>query len=216
MSDSNDLLKRHTDYKNAGIDEGSLHQSPTEQLKRWIEDAAAAGQKEPNAMALATVSTDGTPSVRMVLLRKVEERGLFFFTNYESRKGRELAQNQRASVCFYLSLLDRQIRVEGVVTRSSAEESAAYFHSRPRESQLTSAASNQSQVIKSRQVVEAKVIELEKKFAPNLEVTLPPFWGGFLIKPHYFEFWQGRENRLHDRILYRQEGRTWIKERLSP
>ncbi len=214
--DSNDLLKRHTVYNLSKIDDGSLHQSPIEQAKLWLGDADKSGLKEPNAMALATASTDGTPSVRMVLLRKIDERGLFFFTNFESRKGRELQQNPRASLCFYFSLLDRQIRVEGVVERCSTEESLNYFHSRPRTSQLAAWASQQSQVLKSRAVLELKFEELEKKFANEERIPLPPYWGGFVLKAHHFEFWQGREGRLHDRIIYRSEGRVWVQERLAP
>lgn len=215
MSDSNEIVKRRIDYKTSKMDETQLNASPIEQMRLWLEEADAAGVKEPNAMALATASTDGTPSVRMVLLREVDERGLFFYTNLESRKGRELAQNQRAAVCFYFAKLDRQLRLEGVVSRCSDEKALAYFKSRPRGSQIAAWCSPQSQQVPHRDALESRYAEMEKKFEGQ-EIPLPPFWGGFLFVPHHFEFWQGRENRLHDRVTYRKEGRAWVKERLAP
>jgi pyridoxamine 5'-phosphate oxidase len=204
------------EYMQRGLHESELAEDPFSQFQRWFDAAVEAELPEPNAMTLATATPDGRPSARMVLLKQVDERGFVFFSNYESRKGGELAQNPRAALVFFWVQLERQVRVEGAVERVSAEESDAYFHSRPRGSQLGSAASHQSQVISGREVLERRVAELEAQYGEG-EIPRPDFWGGFRVIPEVVEFWQGRANRLHDRLRYRKDDNgQWGVERLSP
>ncbi len=198
------------------MDDSKLPSDPLILMQKWLIDVSKAAIKEPNAMALATSTVEGTPSVRMVLLRKLSVDGLFFFTNYESRKARELAQNPRASVCLHWKELDRQVRVDGTVVRCSEQDSLAYFLSRPRSSQISAWASPQSQRIADRKTLEGLAKEVEEKFVNRVELPLPHFWGGFRLIPYHFEFWQGRESRLHDRTSYRKEGNVWVQERLAP
>ncbi len=216
MSDTQELLNRRMDYTRATIDETKLVSDPMTQFKTWLEEADKSGVEEPNAVAVATASSDGTPSVRMVLLRKLDEKGFYFFTNYESRKGRELIQNPRVSLCFYWQRLDRQVRVEGTASQCPREESLAYFRTRPRGSQIAAWASPQSQRLSDRKALEERVLEMEKKFPEGTEVPIPPQWGGFRVDPYQIEFWQGRECRLHDRVVYRREGKAWVRERVAP
>lgn len=198
-----------------GLNEADLADDPFTQFNRWLTEALARDVPEPNAMTLATATRDGVPSARIVLLRGFDERGFVFFTNYESQKGRELAENPRAALVFYWPTLGRQVRITGEVTRVSREESEAYFHTRPRGSQLSAWASEQSAVIPDRATLEERLREIEQRF-PG-EVPLPPFWGGYRVSPTTIEFWQGRTNRLHDRLRYtRQPDGTWRIERLSP
>ncbi len=204
------------EYMQRGMEEAELAEDPFRQFQLWFDAAVAADVPEPNAMTLATATKDGRPSARMVLLKQMDDRGFVFFSNYESRKGNELAENPRAALIFFWVQLERQIRIEGSVEHMSAEVSEAYFHSRPRGSQLGSAASYQSQVIPDREVLEKRVAELEAEY-PDSEIPLPDFWGGFRVVPEAVEFWQGRVNRLHDRLRYRKdENDNWIVERLSP
>ena len=193
--------------------EHGISPSPFEQFDAWFADAVAAGLPEPNAMALAT-SDGGLPSVRMVLLKERDPRGFVFFTNYGSRKGRELAGNPRAALLFFWATLQRQIRIEGVVERVSREESAAYFRTRVRGAQVGAWASVQSEVV-TRQALDARVKEIEAEYEGR-EIPVPPFWGGFRVKPATFEFWQGRNHRLHDRLRYVPDGPGWRIERLAP
>ena len=188
-----------------------LHADPLEQFRRWFAEAEGAGIRAPNAMALAT----GGPSVRMVLLKEADERGFVFFTGYVSRKAGELDANPQAALLFFWDPLGRQIRVEGGVERVSAAESDAYFAMRPRASQLAALASQQSSVLSSREELDARVAELEREH-DGREVPRPDHWGGFRVVPDSYEFWQHRDDRLHDRLRYRREGDDWVVERLSP
>jgi len=188
---------------------------PMVEFGLWFERARSANLVEPTAATLSTADAEGRPSGRVVLLKGVDSRGFVFYTNYESRKGIELAANPWASLLLWWDLLQRQVRIEGSVTRVSETESDSYFASRPRRSQLGAWASDQSRSLGSRGDLEERFREIERRFADR-DVPRPPHWGGFLIAPETIEFWQGQSNRLHDRIRYRREGETWVIERLSP
>jgi pyridoxamine 5'-phosphate oxidase len=190
--------------------------SPFRQFDAWFREALASSPFDPTAMTLATVGPDGRPSARMVLLKSFDEQGFVFFTNYESRKGRELAQTPHAALVLHWPDMARQVRVEGSVTPTPAEESDAYFATRPRGSQLGAWASAQSRVIAGREALEQKLAELTAEYEGR-DVPRPPHWGGFRLAPTVIELWQGRADRLHDRLRYRLEGDSrWVKERLSP
>jgi len=203
-----------SDYSLASLEREDLLSDPIRQLQNWLDEARAVNIVEPTAMCLSTVDNTARPSSRMVLLRGLDERGLTFFTNYESRKGMELVISQHACLCFWWGELQRQVRVEGWCDKVTDEESDAYFNSRPYESQLASAASPQSHVISSREELESKVEELRAKYPTA--VPRPAEWGGFRLSPDWFEFWQGRKARLHDRFRYRLVGEVWVIERLAP
>lgn len=207
-----DLRKEYTRH---GLSETDVDPDPLRQFQCWFDQAVEAGLIEPNAMTLATATPDGRPSARMVLLKGVDGGGFVFFTNYESRKGVELIANPWAALVFYWPELERQVRIEGSVERITPEESDAYFASRPNGSRIGAWASRQSSVIGSRAELEQRVAELEQFYA-GCEVPRPPFWGGFRVIPDVIEFWQGRPNRLHDRLRYRRDSSQWIIERLSP
>jgi pyridoxamine 5'-phosphate oxidase len=199
--------------------EEDVDPDPLRQFAAWYKEAAGAGLREPGAMAVATSTVEGTPSVRMVLLKGYDERGFVFFTNYSSRKGRELEANPRAALLFYWDPLGRQVRIEGHTGRTSAEESTAYARSRPRGSQLSALASPQSQVIASRRELEEHVADLAELYG-DTEVPVPDAWGGFRLSPDSFEFWQHREDRLHDRLVYTVDSDgdvvRWRLQRLAP
>jgi pyridoxamine 5'-phosphate oxidase len=196
--------------------ESDVDADPVRQFAAWFTDATAAGAPAPEAAALATATSDGAPSVRMVLVKTADERGFVFYSNYESRKGGELAANPRAALLFHWNELGRQVRVEGTVERTTPEESAAYVRSRARGSQLSALASPQSRPVESRTALERRVAELRDRYADG-ELPVPASWGGFRLTPESFEFWQGRDDRLHDRLLYaRQPDGGWRIERLAP
>jgi pyridoxamine 5'-phosphate oxidase len=198
------------------LNEQDVPAHPMALLAQWYAAAVEAQLLEPGAMTLATATPDGVPAARMVLLRGFDERGLVFYTNYQSRKAAELDANPRAAVVLFWSALHRQIRVEGTVVRIPAAESDAYFRGRPEGSRYSAAASPQSEVIAGRHVLEQRVAELRALY-PDGNVPRPPHWGGYRVVPGRFEFWQGRENRLHDRLLYRlRDDGGWLLERLAP
>jgi pyridoxamine 5'-phosphate oxidase len=201
-------------HEDRPLDRDDLLEDPIELFRRWLADAEGAGVPLPNAMAVATADRDGRPSVRHVLLRGVDERGFEFFTNYRSRKGRQLASNPHAGLVFLWKELDRQVHVAGPVVRSSEAGSDAYFATRPRDAQLGAWASRQSEVLADREQLEERLIEVAERFPA--EVPRPPHWGGFVVEPATIEFWQGRRHRLHDRFRYTREGDGWRIERLSP
>lgn len=197
------------------LQEAEIAPNPFNQFARWYADASAAGIPDPNAMTVATVSSEGRPSARMVLLKDFDESGFVFYTNYNSRKGRELASTPYASLVFYWPQLHRQVRVEGRIEPVSAEESDRYFRSRPLGSQIGATISPQSSVISSREELEARFAEAEAA-AAGQPVRRPDNWGGVRVIPESIEFWQGRPNRLHDRLRYRRADGEWIVERLAP
>jgi pyridoxamine 5'-phosphate oxidase len=196
--------------------EADLGPDPVTQLRAWIDEAVAAGILEPNAMVLATASADGRPNARSVLLRGLDERGLHFFSNYRSAKGRELAENPRATVVFPWTAMGRQVVATGSVQQLSAEESAAYFASRPRGHQLGAAASPQSQVVPDRAALDRAMRDVAERYPEGTPVPRPAYWGGYVLAPEAVEFWEGREDRLHDRLRYRATGQGWVLERLAP
>lgn len=209
------LAELRKDYCLAGLVESDLARDPYRQFEKWFQEAEAAKIPEPNAMTLATATADGRPSARTILLKGLDGRGFVFFSNYESRKGRELATNPHATMLFPWVALERQVVIEGAVTKVPREESETYFHSRPRASQLAAWGSQQSSIISGRSVLEESMKMLEQKYAGR-EVPLPPHWGGWRLAPETVEFWQGRRSRLHDRLRYRREKDSWIIERLAP
>ena len=198
-----------------GLDENTIDRDPIKQFQAWFNDAFEAKLPLPEAMTLATATRDGKPSARMVLLKQVDHDGFVFYTNYNSAKAEQLDENPYAAVVFYWPKLDRQVRIEGSITRTSREESLAYFATRPRESQIGAWASEQSEVIESRAVLEQHAEELEKEYADR-EIECPEHWGGYRLKPERIEFWKSRLGRLHDRILYQREGDSWTITRLAP
>ena len=206
-------------YSRAGLRQQDVAADPLAQFRRWFDEAVAAGVREPNAMTLATVDSDGAPDARIVLLKDLSPAGFSFFTNYESAKGQQLALRPQAALIFFWVDLERQIRVRGEVSRLPRAESAAYFQTRPRASQLGAWASQQSSVLESRGELEERWATLESQYAGQ-DVPMPGAWGGYRLRPQALEFWQGRESRLHDRLRYRlhnrQQGNEWILERLSP
>ncbi|MCF2529457.1 pyridoxamine 5'-phosphate oxidase [Yinghuangia soli] len=203
-------------YRNEGIDETALPPAPLPLFRRWLAEVVAADLPEPNAMVVSSAAPDGQPSSRTVLLKEYGEDGFVFYTNYESRKGRELTANPAVALLFPWHALDRQVIVCGTAERVPAARTEAYFRSRPYGSRIGAWASEQSSVIASREDLEKRYAELEARHPEGTEVPVPPFWGGFAVVPDTVEFWQGRENRLHDRLRYRREGGLWAVERLSP
>jgi pyridoxamine 5'-phosphate oxidase len=197
------------------LDKKNMKRNPYQQFELWIDEAIQAGVIEPNAMTLSTVDKNGFPDARIVLLRGITKNGFSFFTNYKSKKGKDLAANNKACLNFFWSELSRQVRINGTIKKVPVKESEAYFNSRPRESQIGAWASSQSDRIVSREMLEKQYAVYEKKFEGK-KVTCPPHWGGYILNPVRIEFWQGRSNRMHDRIIYLKAGGRWKMERLSP
>ncbi len=205
-------LRKHYEY--AELDEAGASSEPLRQFQAWFKQALEAGVPEPNAMTLATVDGDGHPSTRIVLVKGFDERGIVWYTNYDSRKGRELAGNPHAALQFHWVELERVVRIEGCVGKVDAAESDAYFATRPLDSRIGAWASPQSEVIASRAILVAQAARYAAQFA--LAPPRPPHWGGYRLVPAAWEFWQGRRSRLHDRLRYRLEGGRWVRERLAP
>ncbi len=204
-----------TDYRRAALSEDDAASDPIAQFSVWFQEAVSADVIEPNAMCLATATPDAYPSARMVLLKGVDARGFVFYTDYRSRKSRELADNPCASLCFFWGELERQVRINGAVQRVSRAEADEYFQSRPLPSRVGAWTSHQSQVLPSRDALEQELAQNEARFADGI-VPLPDHWGGFRVIPEEIEFWQGRPSRLHDRLQYRRDAGVWVKRRLSP
>jgi pyridoxamine 5'-phosphate oxidase len=202
------------EYTSAGLDKADVDPDPLVQFHDWFEKVIDADLHEPNAMILATATTDGKPSAR-ILLKGYDERGFVFYSNYEGRKAKEIDANPTCALLFYWGELERQVRIEGRASRLSGEESDAYFAGRPRGSRLGAWASEQSRPLEDRRILEERVRALEAEYEGR-EIPRPPFWGGYRVEPDTIEFWQGRENRLHDRIVYHRSGRGWKIVRLQP
>ncbi|NJN88626.1 MAG: pyridoxamine 5'-phosphate oxidase [Leptolyngbyaceae cyanobacterium SL_7_1] len=202
-------------YTLQALDESSVDPNPFQQFRRWFEEAVAAQLPEPNAMTLATATPEGIPSARMVLLKDLDERGFVFYTNFESRKGRELAANPHAALVFWWAELERQVRIEGRITKVANRDADEYFHSRPIGSQLGAWTSDQSRVIVDRSVLEQRLQALKEEYQ-NQPIPRPPHWGGYRLTPEAIEFWQGRPSRLHDRLQYTRQAESWRIERLAP
>ena len=210
-----DASKLGREYTRAGLNEADADPDPIKQFETWFEEALNAGLHEPNAMTLATATPDGRPSARIVLLKGYDERGFVFYTNYEGRKAGEIEKNPRAALLFYWGELERQVRIEGRTSRVPEEESDAYYAGRPRGSRLGAWASEQSRPIENREALEDHLREIEAGYEGR-EIPRPSFWGGYRVEPVSFEFWQGRENRLHDRLLYTRPDGEWRIKRLQP
>jgi pyridoxamine 5'-phosphate oxidase len=215
MTKSNEIASLRRNYSLKGLTESTVDPNPVAQFSQWFNEILKSEVKEPNAMVLATSSLKGIPSIRTVLLKKFDEAGFVFFTNYESHKAKDLMENPNAEILFLWLELERQVRIRGTVKKVSLKDSEEYFQSRPVESQIGAWASKQSSVIPNREFLEQKFEKISERYK-NGKIPLPPFWGGFVLKPVEFEFWQGRESRLHDRIRYRKKKNDWKIVRLSP
>lgn len=211
---SSSLADLRKSYERAELNEDASHANPLQQFDQWLQEAIRGEIPEPNAMTVATVGNDLRPSTRVVLIKSYDANGIVWYTNYDSRKGRELAGNPYAALQFHWVELERVVRIEGRVERVSDEESDAYFNSRPLDSRIGAWASPQSQVISGRGVLVANAAKYGAQFL--LKPPRPPHWGGFRLQPDTWEFWQGRKSRLHDRLRYRQDGQAWVRERLAP
>ncbi|MEO0470858.1 MAG: pyridoxamine 5'-phosphate oxidase [Bacteroidota bacterium] len=215
MSLRTEVSDIRVDYLQGSLERADLQDDPILQFEQWFQAAVKAEVNEPNAMSLGTVK-NGQPSIRIVLLKGFDERGFVFYTNYNSRKGQEIAANTKAALTFFWPELERQIRIEGEFAKVSVEESDAYYNQRGKGSRIGAWASPQSEVIDGREALEEKVAELSQQYAETDEVPRPTHWGGYRVKPHYIEFWQGRKSRLHDRFAYRKSGNAWTIDRLAP
>lgn len=209
------LQNLRQDYRSAELSVADVDRDPIEQFAKWFKDALNAKLYEPNVMTLATADRSGRPSARIVLLKGFDQNGFTFYTNYNSAKGKEMEENPQACMVFFWAELERQVRIEGRVSKVSAEVSDQYFHSRPAGSQIGASASPQSTVIESRELLEEKVKELTQKYK-DIEIPRPEHWGGYIVEPSHIEFWQGRPSRLHDRISYELVDGNWTINRLAP
>ncbi|MDZ4712916.1 MAG: pyridoxamine 5'-phosphate oxidase [bacterium] len=210
-----DIRKDYIFGESTGLKEEDVSGDPFDQFERWFSEKVSSGDPESNAMFIATATKDGKPSLRTVLLKNFDSNGFTFYTNYSSRKGKELEENPFASILFFWKESERQIRIEGIAEKVSRQESDEYFHKRPFESQLAALCSDQSNVIENREVIEKRFTELKKQYE-NKTIPLPDDWGGYRLIPDKFEFWQGRQNRMHDRIAYTKINSEWKIERLAP
>ncbi len=210
-----DITNLRKDYCQAGLNREDLSETPFAQFNKWFEQAQAAGIEEPNAMSISTVSSEGLPSSRTVLLKIYDQRGFVFFTNYNSQKAQDIKQNPNVALLFPWLSLERQIRISGQVEKISTKESFAYFTSRPKGSQIGAWISPQSKIIESRNFLKQKLVEMKAKFS-NGDIPLPSAWGGYRIIPTKFEFWQGRTSRLHDRFVYQKHNKLWEINRIAP
>lgn len=211
-----EIEKIRVSYEKETLDLKDLLDNPLEQTRHWFEKSVKLEIHEANAVSLATVGEKGQPSVRTVLIKGIDEQGLLFYTNYHSRKGREIEKNKHVAVLFFWKELERQVRIEGTIEKVSEEKSKSYFQSRPKGSQLGAWASPQSRVIVGREELEDRLKELDNIYKKHDQLPLPAHWGGYRIVPHYYEFWQGRPNRLHDRFEYKQVDNKWLISRLAP
>ncbi len=212
----NSLADMRREYLSEPMNKSDLNKNPFQQFEKWMDAAVQAEVPDANAMTLATVNTENKPQARTVLLKEVNDLGFVFFTNYLSAKGAEIEHQPAVSLLFFWKELARQVRIDGICEKISEEESASYFQSRPRESQLGAWASPQSQLIANRPVLESRMEDLMKLYGTDKPIPKPPHWGGYLVKPDHFEFWQGRPSRLHDRITYTWDAGSWRMERLAP
>ncbi|OOQ59664.1 pyridoxamine 5'-phosphate oxidase [Mucilaginibacter pedocola] len=211
-----DIQNLRQDYSAASLNEDDVHENPMRQFDKWFNEAINAKVYEPNAMTLATATTDGRPSARIVLLKGFSDDGFKFYTNYLSRKGKEIAKNPMGALIFFWGDMERQVRIEGTIEKLDKSYSEKYFHSRPKASQLGAIASPQSQEIEGRELLEKRMAELEAEYADK-DVPKPSSWGGYILKPRLIEFWQGRRSRLHDRIVYKKtDNKNWKIVRLAP
>lgn len=209
-----DAIRR--DYMLRSLSQTDMDSNPIDMFSKWFDEAVTAAIPDVNAMSLATCGNDGQPTSRVVLLKGVENDGFVFYTNYESAKGQQMMENNRVGLCFYWTELERQVRIDGVVEKVSREASLKYFKSRPYESQVGAWASHQSEIVQSREQLEAQFKDMLQEYPETKDVPLPPFWGGYIVKPTRFEFWQGRASRLHDRFEYALNEQEWVLSRLSP
>ncbi|CAN5420457.1 pyridoxamine 5'-phosphate oxidase [soil metagenome] len=216
MLNNTKISSLRVDYKKHTLEESGINADPLLQFNIWFDETIKLKISEPNAMTLSTSTKSGRPSSRIVLLKTIAEDGLVFFTNYDSRKGKEIAENPNCAVLFFWKELERQVRIEGKVEKIPKKDSQEYFSSRPMLSRIGAIASPQSSVIRSRQDLEADVDQLMKTFKDKAVIPIPSNWGGYKLKPVYFEFWQGRENRLHDRLIYEKKSKKWKISRLAP
>lgn len=217
MTDHAQLTDLRLSYQKGQLERGQLHEDPRQQFEGWLDHALSTDLPEPYAFSLATADAEGRPHVRTLLLRGVTDAGLVFYTNYDSEKGQNLAVNPWAEMLFYWPLLEQQVRIHGQVQRMDAVQSTAYFHTRPRDSQLGAWASTpQSGVVPDRAAFEQRYVQVQAQYAPNQPIPRPAFWGGYVLTPSRYEFWQGRPNRMHDRFRYSRSDAGWQIDRLMP